>query len=136
MAIEIYDAILAFTVYSLMQIFDYLRSSGFCFREMRIHVVEEDRQGLCSITELCRTLVSASALDHDAGFPCVHLCAADGLSVAVVLDEAKNSGEPVDRFGEVLIHNVRQHGVGWHGTVGCHAGDFTIASRMNISNCD
>src|SRR5277367_1721309 len=126
-AIRVLNCILQFAINGFVKVLYDLCSCGFGSGEVRVHVVDEDGQGLGSIPEVRRRGMAASALDHDACFPCVHLCAAEGLAVTIVLLEAEDSCQPLDRIGDVLVHDVRQNGVDGEGTVRYHARHCTAA---------
>lgn len=87
---------------------------------MSIDVFDEDGEALRSAAELrWGFAVCARAFKHDPGIAEMHLCAARcfRVAVAVVLGESEYLCEPGDRFGDVLINDVRQHNICRHGAV-------------------
>jgi hypothetical protein len=121
-AIEIFDSVLALAVDGFVEVFDDFCACRFCSLEVRCYIFDEDGEALRSIAVVGWSVgVWAYAMEHDPCISEMHLCAADGVSVAVVLGEAEYLCEPVDRLFDVVIHDVRKHCVRGYGAVIQHA---------------
>src|SRR4030081_1850985 len=73
--IEVLDAVLPFSIYSLVKVLPYLCALSFCFLVMSIDVQNDNREHLSSTSELRRTLAGSvtGASQHDVRVAQVHL---------------------------------------------------------------
>ncbi len=136
MAVKILDAVLTFSINSLMQVFYDFRTCGLHSCEMRIHVVHKDGERLRSTTKLFRSAVAVSLFEHEAGLSRIHLGTAYRLAVSVVLSESKYASEPRDSRGDICIHDVRQHGIYGQRSVRGHANHSMTAPHGTRPDCD
>src|SRR5262249_4565773 len=115
MAGEIFGPVLTLAILSLMQVLDNPSAHGFRSFEMAIHILEEHRQALSSISQLRGTCTAGpSSIEHDPRLAQIHLCSvrrAAGFAIAVVFSEPERFGQPVDGFSDVRITNVWQQSV-------------------------
>ena len=93
MAVEVFNSVLAFSVNGFVKLFDNLCASRLRLPEVRIDIVDEDGEALCSVSKLCRALQAGTSLfDHDDRAAGVELSAAERGTVAVVHGKPESGG--------------------------------------------
>lgn len=117
-AVEVEGGVLVFTVDGFVGFLNDPCAGCFGALEVGVHVINENSQALGCVAEFSRALKAGLRLiDHDDGAAGVELRAAEGVAVAIVLGESEGGGEPGDGGGEILIDDVREHGVDGDGAV-------------------
>src|SRR5262249_9640636 len=114
---EVLNPILSLAVHGLLQLLDNLRSCRLCSVEMRIDVIDENRHHLSACADLQRTRPGwPRRSQHDPSIAEMHLGSLNGVRrpVTIVLDETEHTTQPCARFGDILIHDVRQDYVARH----------------------
>src|ERR1700693_4790021 len=117
--IEIVDAVLSFSIASLVKVFPYLCALSFCFLVMSIDVRNNNGEHLSSISELRRTLAASvtRASQHDVRVAQVHLDPAYRVAIPIVLRKSEYAREPFTGLWHVTVYKMRKHCRGWHRTV-------------------
>src|ERR1700723_1791470 len=118
MAVEILDAVLAFSIDGFVELFPDDSALFFGSRMVGIDVSDKDGEHLGVQADGNWALGSiARAGDHDPGWAEMHLDAARRIPVAVVLDEAEDPGEPGAGLCYIAIDEVRKHDIRGDGAV-------------------
>src|ERR1700722_5138696 len=119
MTIEIVDAVLPFSIASLVKVLPYLCALSFCILVMSIDVRNNNGEHLSSISELRRALAGrvTRASQHDVRVAQVHLDPAYRVAVPIVLRKSEYAREPVTGLRHVAVYQMRKDGRGWHRTV-------------------
>jgi hypothetical protein len=130
--IQVFYAVLPFSVDGFVEILDDLCACRFCCVEVRIDILDEDGQALRFAAQLrWRLRVRTRAHEHDPCITEMHLRATDRFSVTIVLRESEYLREPGDRFRNVLIDDMRQHGI-----LSARSDCSTCAERITASGND
>ena len=131
--IQVFYAVLPFSVDGFVEILDDLCACRFCCVEVRIDILDEDGQALRFAAQLrWRLRVRTRAHEHDPCITEMHLRATDRFSVTIVLRESEYLREPGDSFRNVLIDDVRQHGICRHGAIVRHAQSVSLRQGTTL----
>lgn len=118
-AIKILRGVLQLAVNGLVQIFQKRHFGRLRPLEMRFDIFDKDSETLRPKTELPGSggMLVPSTVEHDPRFASAHLRAANGIAIAVVLDEAECPAKPGYCFLDVLIGDVGKYRVGGYGAI-------------------
>jgi hypothetical protein len=117
-AVEIFRRVLTLAVYRLMEFFHNLGPGRFRVGEVRIHIIDEDCQGLRSLAKLGRSRAARPRrIEHDPSPSEMHLSAIRRIAISVMLGEVEYLSEPCYSGPDVLICDVRQDGVYGNGSI-------------------
>lgn len=123
-AVEIQGGVLELTVCGFVQFFDNLGAVGFGVSEVGFEIFHEDGEALRGGVKMRgRGGAVLGAIDHEDGLAKAHLRAAGGIaSVAVVLLEAEDAGEPGDGGVYIGVGDVGKEDVCGDGAIVEHEG--------------
>src|ERR1700730_3397115 len=104
--IEVFDAVLPFSIDSLVKVLPYLCALSFCFLVMSIDVRNDYREHLSAIPELRRALAGplARVIQHDVRVAQVHLDPAYRVAVPIVLRKSEHPREPGTGLRHIAIN--------------------------------
>jgi hypothetical protein len=127
MAFKVFDSVLPFAIDSLVQLLHDLGAYRFRSFEVRINIVHEYCQALSLAPDLRGAGAPWSrAVEHYPGIAEMHLRALDPpawFAITVVLRETECFRQPNQRIGNILIRDMRQYDICWHGAIFQHEPD-------------
>lgn len=109
MAIEIGDSILPFAVNGFVQLFPDFRAFLARMCEMRVDIRDKNREHLRVESGRSRALsAGARPGEHENCVAKLHLHAADGVAISVLLPEAEDASQPIARRNNIAINQMGQ----------------------------
>ena len=115
---EVLDSVLAFAVAGLVEFLNNLGTCHFRPAIVAIDILDEDRQTLGSVAQLCGASVTRwRPVEHDPRVAEMHLCSADPptkLAIPIVFAKPEFLRQPSDSLADVRIGDVWQQSVGGH----------------------